>query len=183
VERNRALHAQRAATAAEARALEQRNQAVAEKQRADNESATAKAVVDFLQSDLLSQASAYTQSQPDSKPDPDIKVRTALDRAAARIAGKFEKQPLVEASIRHTIGNTYWDVGLFPQAQRQLERAVDLRRRLLGDEDPDTLQSMGLLADLQREQGKLGQAEALFTRIWRFGAASWAQSIGIRSRA
>jgi Tfp pilus assembly protein PilF/predicted Ser/Thr protein kinase len=165
LERNRALHAQKAATVAESQALDQRNQAVAEKQRADTESATAKAIIDFLQSDLLSQASAYAQSQPDSKPDPDIKVRTALDRAAARISSKFDKQPLVEASIRHTIGNTYWDLGLFPQAQRQVERAANLRRRVLGDEHPDTLQSMGLLADLQREQGRLPQAEALFTRI------------------
>jgi tetratricopeptide (TPR) repeat protein len=165
LERNRALRAQEVASAAEARALDERNQAVAEKQRADTESATAKAVVDFLQSDLLWQASAYAQSQPNNKPDPDITVRTALDRAAARISSKFDKQPLVEASIRHTIGNTYWDLGLFPQAQRQVKRAVDLRRRVLGEEDPETLQSMGLLADLQREQGRLVKAEALFTRI------------------
>jgi hypothetical protein len=46
-----------------------------------------------------------------SRPDPDLKVRTALDRAAARIAGKFEAQPLVEASIRHTIAGAYADLG------------------------------------------------------------------------
>jgi eukaryotic-like serine/threonine-protein kinase len=45
-------------------------------------------------------------------------VRTALDRAAAGIAGKFEAQPLVEASIRRTIGKTYEDLGLYPKAPR-----------------------------------------------------------------
>jgi eukaryotic-like serine/threonine-protein kinase len=36
--------------------------------------------------------------------DPDLKVRTALDRAAQRIAGKFDQQPEVEASIQETMG-------------------------------------------------------------------------------
>ena len=95
---------------------------MAEKQRADNEAGSAKAVSDFLQNDLLSQASARVQSRPNTKPDPDLKVRTVLDRAAARIQGKFDEQPTVEASIRHTIGKAYFDLGVYPEAQRQWER-------------------------------------------------------------
>ena len=64
----------------------------------------------FLQNDLLGQASAYNQS----KPDPDIKVRTALDRAAARTGGKFAGHPDIEASIRDTMGQTYTDLGTLP---------------------------------------------------------------------
>ena len=101
-------------------------------QVAATESATAKAVNDFLQHDLLAQASANSQSGPATKPDPDLKVRTALDSAAARIAGKFATQPLVEASIRQTIGNRYRELGQFAQAQQQMERAFDLRHRVLG---------------------------------------------------
>ena len=85
----------------------------------------------FCRTICLAQASANVQARPDTKPDPDLKVRTALDRAAARIAGKFKEQPLVEASIRQTIGKTYEDLGLYPEAQQQLERALDLRRRVL----------------------------------------------------
>ena len=80
-----------------ARATQERNRTVAEKRRADTESAIAKTVNDFLQNDVLAQASADVQAGPGAKPDPDLKVRTARDRAAARIGGKFEKQPLVEA--------------------------------------------------------------------------------------
>ena len=124
------------AAAAEGRAQQERNAALAEKGRADKEAATATAVNDFLRNDLLAQASANSQSRPDTKPDPDLKVRTALDRAAARIAGKFDAQPLVEASVRLTIGSTYMELGQYPQAQRELERAVDLRRRFLGEAHP-----------------------------------------------
>src|ERR1022692_2116434 len=48
--------------------------------RANSEAAVAQAVSDFLQNDLLAQASPFTQWGPIGKTDPDLKVRTALDR-------------------------------------------------------------------------------------------------------
>ena len=133
-------------------------------QLATTESATAKAINDFLQNDLLSQASASVQTRPDRKPDPNLKVRTAVDRAAVRISGKFDKQPLVEASIRDTIGRTYRDLGLYPEAHQQIERALDLERRALGDKHPDTLATMNGLAELYQDQGDYAHAEPLFVR-------------------
>ena len=54
-------------------------------QSAVNAQLTAQAVNNFLQTDLLAQASAITQTE--RSPDPDLKVRTALDRAAIKIEG------------------------------------------------------------------------------------------------
>ncbi len=169
-ERDRALSAEQAATsernravAAEAHAVQERNLAIAEKQRADTEAATAKAINDFLQGDLLAQASVSAQARPETKADPDLKVRTALDRAATRIAGKFDAQPLVEASIRQTIGDTYKALGLYPEAQRQLERALDLQDRVLGKEHPDRLHTTNNLAEVYWNQGRYDQAKPLFT--------------------
>jgi hypothetical protein len=153
------------AVAAEASAVQERNRALTQQQRADDESASAKAVNDFLQNDLLAQASASAQARPDTKPDPNLQVRTALDRAAAAIPRKFDEQPLVEASIRQTIGNAYLDLGIYPEAQKQIERAHELRRRLLGEDRPDTLVSARSLAVLYRRQGKAAQAESLLTRV------------------
>jgi len=171
-ERDRALSAEATATsernralAAEAQVVQQRDRVLLEKKRADDEAATALAVNNFLQNDLLSQASARVQSRPDTKPNPDLKVRTALDRAAAGIQGKFDRQPTVEASIRRTIGKAYFDLGVYPEAQRQWERAVDLRRRVLGPDHPDTLTSMNDLADAYRVQSAYKQAEPLFIKV------------------
>lgn len=171
-ERDRTLAAEAKATAerdraakAEAQAIRERNVAIAEKSRADNEAATANAVNQFLERDLLAQASASTQANPDTKPDPDLKVRTALDRAAARISGKFDQQPLVEAALRQTIGRTYQDLSLYREAQPHLERALNLHRRIHGEEHPDTLSAMFDLGELYASQGKFGPAQTAHARV------------------
>ncbi|PWU10955.1 MAG: hypothetical protein C5B51_03515 [Terriglobia bacterium] len=171
-ERDRATKAEQGATRERDRALsaeqlssQERNRAVAEKHRADTEAAAARAVNEFLQNDLLAQASASTQANPNTKPDPDLKVRTALDRAAARIQGKFDQQPVVEASIRHTMSKTYRDLGLYIEAQRQEERALDLRRRALGETHRDSMLSLNDLALLLLDQEKYDQATPLFAKV------------------
>jgi serine/threonine protein kinase/Tfp pilus assembly protein PilF len=132
--------------------------------RANREAAVAQAVSDFLRNDVLAQASAWTQARPGTKPDPDLKVRTALDRAAAHLTGKFDKQPEVEAAIRETIGETYEELGLYPEARTQLERALELQRRNLGMKDPATLKTMNQLGAIATQQGKYKEAEALFSQ-------------------
>jgi eukaryotic-like serine/threonine-protein kinase len=129
--------------------------------RANREAAAAQAVNDFLQNDLLAQASAANQSGPGARPDPDLKVRTALDRAAARIGGKFDRQPEVEAAIRDTIGLTYRDVGQYADAHQHLARALDLYRQTLGIDNPKTLRTMRRLANTAVLLGNYPEAEGL----------------------
>jgi eukaryotic-like serine/threonine-protein kinase len=125
---------------------------------------TADAVNHFLQEDLLAQASAAHQagSGPNAKGDPDLTVREALERAASSIDGKFPGQPLVEASIRQTIGQAYANLGLLPEAQAQWERSVSLFRRFSGEKNADTLDAMRVLGDLYMREGKYSQAEQLY---------------------
>ena len=136
-----------------------------ERDRADSEAATAKAVTDFLRDGLLSQASAQQQSGVNEKPDPDVKVRTLLDRAAATISTKFSAQPLVEAGVRGTIGNTYRDLNMLAQAQEQYQKAYEVSRKNRGEEDPDTLIALGNLATLAADQGKWPEAAQLHQKV------------------
>ena len=135
-----------------------------QRDRADAETAVAQAINDFLRNDVLAQASAASQSGPSAKPDPDLKVRTALDRAAQRIAGKFDRQPEVEAAIRDTMGQTYLDLGQYPDARTQLERSLDLERQRLGAENPKTLKTAIRLGSAAYFQGKYPEAEALLSQ-------------------
>ncbi|MBV8205932.1 MAG: serine/threonine protein kinase, partial [Acidobacteria bacterium] len=131
-------------------------------QVAAREAASANAVVDFLRNDLLAQASANSQSVSGAKPDRDIKVRTALDHAAARIEGKFNAHPEVEAAIRDAMGKTYEDLAQYAESQSQLQRALELDRRVWGPENPKTLNTLNHLGRTLWHQGKYQQAEALF---------------------
>jgi serine/threonine protein kinase/tetratricopeptide (TPR) repeat protein len=150
-----------------ARLARERTRSNLETLKAQQAQQTAEAVNHFLQDDLLQQASTIQQSQaaPNAKPDPDLTVRIALDRAAAGIKGKFTQQPLVEASIRNTIGQAYLNLGLYSEAQRQWELALELRRRAAGERDPDTLHAMRNLADLKLNAGRWAEAGPLLSRL------------------
>jgi hypothetical protein len=133
--------------------------------RANSEAAVAQAVSDFLQSDLLSQASLYDPGGPSAKADPDLKVRTLLDRAAARITGRFQRQPEVEANIRDTIGRTYMTLGIASGARKQFERALELHRRMLGNEHPKTIKAASRVAIAAGGEGRYAQAEAQLAEV------------------
>jgi serine/threonine protein kinase len=135
-----------------------------EKRRAETEAATSKALSDFLQHDLLAQASVREQST--KRPDPDLKVRDALDRAAASVAGRFDSRPLVEASIRETIGNTYRDLGLWAEAVPLFERTVALRKSSLGPNDPETLRALSELGMSYISTAKYAAADRVFTEVY-----------------
>jgi tetratricopeptide (TPR) repeat protein len=158
MERDRALVSERAAN-------DERNHALRETSRADTEAATAKSISDFLQQDLLALASIEGQSAPNARPDPDLKVRTALDRAAASIATRRDLTPVIEGAIRDTIGNAYAGLGLFPQAVEQLQRAFDLRRQALGTDSQDTMKTAGKLAHWEIILGRASAAEAILTSL------------------
>ncbi|HKR26905.1 MAG TPA: serine/threonine-protein kinase [Acidobacteriaceae bacterium] len=125
--------------------------------RAEQETAIAGAVNDFLQNDLLGQASTYNQT----KPDPNITVRTVLDRAAQKIGHRFAQQSAVEAAIRETIGDAYVGLGLYPAARQQLEPALELDRRSLGPENPKTLQVLTKLGYAFALDEKYSESEKL----------------------
>jgi serine/threonine protein kinase/tetratricopeptide (TPR) repeat protein len=143
---------------AEAQANEQRNKAIAEKDRADKAWASTGAVNHFLVS-LLATAS------PENEPDRDVRLRTVLDRAAQSVAGKFDKQPLIEASIRLTIAHAYRGLGLYPDAELHLDQAYQLHRRVLGAEDRGTLGIMDELAAVYTHREKYDEAASLIDQV------------------
>lgn len=128
--------------------------------RARRETATAKAINEFLRTDLLRQASAIGQASGGDA-DPDIKVRTVLDRAAGRVAGRFPGRPEVEGSIEGTIGQTYLDLGLYSEAKKHLERSLEMERKTFGVADLSTLDIAETLGEAYRSSGDLPRAEAL----------------------
>jgi tetratricopeptide (TPR) repeat protein len=139
----------------------QRAKAVAERQRADEQAAVAKAVTDFLQNDLLKQAVSTEQADRGFKQQPDLTVKEALRRASDRIGQRFTNQPPVEAEIRHTLGNAFMGLGEWKLGIAHLERALTIRKQLAGPDAPETLELMSHLAFAYGSSGRLAEGIAL----------------------
>jgi serine/threonine protein kinase/Tfp pilus assembly protein PilF len=152
------------ATRLEHAAGKDRDRAVAEKERADEEANIARTVSSFLQKDLLGQADIGNQRNPGRR-DRNITVRELLDRAAEEIDGRFPGQELTEAAIRLTIGNAYQELGEYPKAQQHLERARALREQKLGADHADTLESLDDLSKLYWLQGHIDEAQVLCDKV------------------
>jgi len=146
----------RQARAAQRQAKAERDQALVEKQRANEQARIAQAVQDFLNDDLLRQSDIFEQG---SNVHRDLKVREALDRAAAQIGDRFKDQPLVEAAIRSAIGDAYLGLNLEAEAQKHLTAAWEIRQRTLGPQAPETLQSLCDLAYCYAATGHGEQAK------------------------
>ncbi len=153
------------ATWAERATSRERDRAVAETVRANEQAAVANAVKDFLENDLLLQATAFEQVGPNRKVDRDVRVRTLLDRAAAKVAGKFDGQPLVEADVRNTLAIAYDLLGEPTQAEVHAARARDLFLATLGPEDLHTLNATNNLANALKAQRRTEEARQLFKEV------------------
>jgi tetratricopeptide (TPR) repeat protein len=59
----------------------------------------------------------------------------------------------------------YATEGKYAQADALHSQTLEIQRRVLGPEHPDTLESMSWLANIYRDEGKYPQAEALFDQV------------------
>ena len=82
-----------------------------------------------------------------------------LGRAGASIGKRFGDQPLIEARLRHSLGDTYRELGLLEQAEAQLLRAVEIRKRVSGPEHPETLAARFSLSWVYERQGRYRDSE------------------------
>jgi eukaryotic-like serine/threonine-protein kinase len=155
-----------------------------ERRKADNEKQIAVAVQVFLQSKLLGQADVEQQAdilllsgRSSAEADPKVTVRELLDRAAEELApDRIEAafpQPMVQAAILSTVGNTYCGVGDFQRAAAFLERSLALCRRELGPDHRDTLAIMNDLAVAYWDAGKLDLALPLFEETLKLSKAKF----------
>jgi tetratricopeptide (TPR) repeat protein len=128
-------------------------------------------VNDFLQNDLLSQASSEAQEKSGFAPNPQLTIREALDRASERIGNRFKDQPLVEAAIRKTIGSAYTGLGEWKLAVPHLERSVELRKRLLGPDNDLTIDSLNNLAWAYMETDRASNSVPIFEEVLKANKA------------
>jgi serine/threonine protein kinase/tetratricopeptide (TPR) repeat protein len=127
--------------------------------RADQKADLSNRVLSFLTNEVLMSA------DPARAKRWEITLSEVLDGASENLKAKFSDEPLVEASIRHTLGSTYLSLGKCTEAEPHVESAYRIRRAALGQEHPDTLASTTSLCDLRVRQGRYEEAEQLCTTV------------------
>jgi serine/threonine protein kinase/tetratricopeptide (TPR) repeat protein len=130
---------------------------LAETRRAEAEQAasTVRAINDFLVKGMLAAGT------PDIAQGRKVTAEEVLDQAARKIDGAFPEQPEVEAAVRMAIGSAYTSLGLHAKALPHLERALEIRQELLGEEHADTLETLTEIGDAWVHQGKYAEGEQL----------------------
>ncbi len=126
-------------------ARRQRDAAIRERDRANR-------VTEFV-------TGMFKASDPNENSRRDIPVREILDKASGEIDTSLTKDPEIQSEMMGTIGSVYSNLGLYPEASKLLERAIELGRAANGPSDPGVLRDMDNLGFALMEQGLPAEAE------------------------
>jgi serine/threonine protein kinase len=133
-------------------------EATRQRREATNQSESQREINRFLTDDLLAPAS------PDQQGDK-ITALDLLKRASRRVDARFPDRPLIAASVHHTIGSAFAELGAFNDAQRHLDRAVELRAASAGPDAPDTVRSELARASLLGLREQYDRAEPVLRAL------------------
>jgi serine/threonine protein kinase/Tfp pilus assembly protein PilF len=141
------------------RARTERDNALHARAAETSQRQAAEAVNDFLQQMLGS-------ADPNLPLGKDVTVRQVLDMAAEKVdQGSLRDQPAIEATVRGTLGRTYAQVGQVRLAEAHLRTALEIRRRLYGEEHKDIAESLNDLGQLLSDKSfRRDEAEDLLRR-------------------
>jgi len=139
-------------------ASEQRDSAESARDQARKEASVATATTKFVQQMIAAPDPFGTE-----RVGPDIKVIDVLDKARQQLSS-LEKEPQVEATIRHTVAKTYMNLGKLDDAIPLLRQSVTHHRRAFGVDHPATLRAQSDLSDALERRGDYKEAEQLAGR-------------------
>ncbi len=134
--------------------------------RAEAEAAYAQAE---LEAETLREVSGFLTnlfkvSNPGEARGNTVTARELLDRGAVRIENELGDQPLVRARLMRTMGDVYSSLGLYDDATRLDEAALDVRLDNLGADHPDVAETLTALGAIYRHQARYAESEAAHLR-------------------
>lgn len=158
------------------RAVDQRDIARQQRERADDEAGTAKAVNDFLINRML------TAGTPEEARGKKVTVDEVLDKAAGEVDDAFKDRPKIKGRVYDAIGRTYASLGDYGKAERFMAGAVELRR----ENEPGSNElgsAIHQLGSLRFREKKWGEAAGLFREAGDVFAMSGASDAMIESKS
>jgi non-specific serine/threonine protein kinase/serine/threonine-protein kinase len=130
-----------------------------ERDRANRERDRATRVTDFM-------TNMFQVSDPSEARGNTVTAREVLDKASREINTGLTKEPEVQAQMMYVMGRVYEGLGLYPKAASLLAQAADIRSRVLGPANPDTLATQNLLGFEFSRMGRYAEAEKLLSEAF-----------------
>lgn len=103
----------------------------------------------------------FIASDPNESRGDTVTARELLDRGATRVRSELRNQPEEQARLLNQIGDIYRKLGRHDRAEPLLREALEIRRRIHGNEHIDVTASLNSLGSLLQYQGKYTEAEPL----------------------
>jgi eukaryotic-like serine/threonine-protein kinase len=125
-----------------------------ERDRANRERDRAARVTDFM-------TGMFKVSDPSEARGNSITAREILDKASKDMGTGLAKDPQVQSQMMEVMARTYTNLGLFARAHELAKSALDVQMRLLGPDDPKTLESISQLGWVLDREGHYPEAEKL----------------------
>jgi serine/threonine protein kinase/tetratricopeptide (TPR) repeat protein len=88
---------------------------------------------------------------------------TILRPAVDAVDLQFKDQPLIAATLHQALGERYGDLGLYNTALSLERQALAARRKVLGNDHPDTLDAISNVGLLLMRLGQFDEAEPYYT--------------------
>lgn len=101
--------------------------------------------------------------------------KNIFDRSLTAIVAHFDSDPLVEARLLITLGETAQKIGLLEVAESPLRKALAIRENELGAEHIDTLTAQSILGGLLVDQGNVKEATPLVHSAFERGVQTYGE--------
>jgi serine/threonine protein kinase len=137
----------------------QKQEVERQKNHAIDERDNAQAVLDYLTDVMLAGA------RPERIRDVHISdaiVKAMIEPATREVGTRFAGKPLVEASVRNAIAMTLEAIGRGDLALPHAQSALEIRRKVLGEDHPDTIKSEHVYGFVLESLQRSKEAEPLF---------------------
>ena len=119
---------------------------------AQQEAETAKQVSDFL-------VEIFEVVNPSEARGNTVTAREILDRAAKRIETGLSDEPEIQATLMDTLGRVYTRLGLLVDASGWLEKSLETRRQLFGDQSLEVASSLYHIGELYHVKNEWNNGE------------------------
>jgi non-specific serine/threonine protein kinase/serine/threonine-protein kinase len=131
-----------------------------ERDRANRERDRATRITDFM-------TGMFKVSDPSEARGNSITAREILDKASKDIGSGMAKDPEAQAQMMYVMGGVYDSLGLDLQAVALYQQSLEIRRRVLGPEHPDTIESMAALVPVLDKVGRGEESDQLNHETYR----------------